>query len=242
MEAALQKSPHTALPVLPSRTLTPVERVDIYNKMYFHRILEAMQGDFSAVRHVVGDEIFSELVAAYLASTPPTHFSIRYAGKFFAESFAHHALTSAWPWLADLARLQWTLLAAYDALDAPALRAEDLSALPADAWPTRVLHTTPATQRLDLTWPAQKILEAVTEEQSLPDIARKATSLLIWRRTLDVEYRVLTPLEAELIDAVQKKITFSDLCELALAHVAEEQVIACVGNFLQQWVSEGILA
>jgi len=49
--------------VLPSKTLSSFERLDIYREMYLLRMEEALDTDYPALKHFLGDEEFMRLVA-----------------------------------------------------------------------------------------------------------------------------------------------------------------------------------
>ena len=50
--------------ILPSRTLQPEERLAIYQGMYLLRMEEALETDYPALKHFLGDEAFSSWRAA----------------------------------------------------------------------------------------------------------------------------------------------------------------------------------
>src|SRR5262245_32289965 len=56
--------------ILPSRSLTPVERVGIYHGMYLLRMEEALATDYPALKHFLGDEAFRALVRGYVQAHP----------------------------------------------------------------------------------------------------------------------------------------------------------------------------
>src|SRR3977135_1797627 len=56
--------------ILPSATLQPIQRVGIYHGMYMMRMIEALNGDYEALAHVLGEEAFEELVRAYVLRYP----------------------------------------------------------------------------------------------------------------------------------------------------------------------------
>ena len=62
--------------VIPSKTLTPVERVGVYQGMYLLRMVEALQGDYPAVAHLLGDDD-AELVTAYAAAHPSVSYTLQ---------------------------------------------------------------------------------------------------------------------------------------------------------------------
>ena len=49
--------------VLPSKTLTPSERIDIYRGMYVPRMVEALEIDYPALAHYLGEDGFFNLVS-----------------------------------------------------------------------------------------------------------------------------------------------------------------------------------
>src|SRR5262245_10206049 len=56
--------------VRPSRTLTPEERVEVYQGMYLLRMVEALESDYPTVRAFLGEEGFAELVRDYVGRYP----------------------------------------------------------------------------------------------------------------------------------------------------------------------------
>ena len=55
-------SKNTSLPIVPSKTLTPVERLEIYANMYFYRILDALKEDFPVLLQSIGEDQFHNLI------------------------------------------------------------------------------------------------------------------------------------------------------------------------------------
>ena len=62
--------------ILPSPTLTPVERLAIYNRSYHARLLDCFRSVFPALRHSLGDELFEQFARAYLHAHPPASFTL----------------------------------------------------------------------------------------------------------------------------------------------------------------------
>ena len=60
--------------------LTSFERLEIYNRQYWFRVIAAVSEDFPALAAVLGREKFDRLVLAYLKENPSTSFSLRNLG------------------------------------------------------------------------------------------------------------------------------------------------------------------
>src|SRR5437773_428743 len=56
--------------VLPSKSLSAVERVGIYHGMYLLRMEEALASDYPGLKHFLGDGAFMDLVRAYVQAHP----------------------------------------------------------------------------------------------------------------------------------------------------------------------------
>jgi hypothetical protein len=112
--------------------LPAVERLDIYANMYFYRLLDCLSEDFPKIRAAVGGAHFHNLVTDYLLRHPSEHPSLRHLGRQLPRFVAAHPLARDFPWLADLARLDWARADVFDAPDVAPLAREALAALPQD--------------------------------------------------------------------------------------------------------------
>ena len=66
--------------VLPSRTLAPAQRVEIYQRMYLLRMEEALGIDYPALQHFLGPRGFRDLVRGYVASFPSRSYTLNRLG------------------------------------------------------------------------------------------------------------------------------------------------------------------
>src|ERR1035438_3841938 len=67
--------------IAPNSRLTPFERLEIYNRQYWYRLLDALAEDFPALRSVVGSRAFEALSIAYLTDNPSRSFTLRNLGS-----------------------------------------------------------------------------------------------------------------------------------------------------------------
>src|SRR3989338_7346292 len=126
--------PPLKLPIRGDDRLSSAERLTIYSRMYFLRILDSLKEDFPLVLETLGDDPFHHLIANYLRTHFPTHWSLRYAGREFPNFLKTHPLTKKLPYLADLARFEYALLDSFDAADAEVLKKVDLALLKPEKW------------------------------------------------------------------------------------------------------------
>ena len=117
--------------IKPNDRLTSFERLEIYNRQYWFRILSAFAEDFPGLAAVVGQAAFEKLTRAYLADCPSQSFTLRNLGsqlEAWLQEHPNHA--GKRPELArDVVRLEWAYIEAFDNAAERALTLADLSQL-----------------------------------------------------------------------------------------------------------------
>ncbi len=162
--------------IKPNDRLTSFERLEIYNRQYWFRILSALTDDFPGLRAVLGDRKFDALAQAYLRDCPNTSFTLRNLGSKLEgwlrkhPRFAGNRLNLA----VDMVRLEWADIEAFDGASVPALKKENIvGADPA----TLCLRLQPYVQLLALRYPVDDLLLDVKgKNQDDDDFASNAIS------------------------------------------------------------------
>src|ERR1700683_4711521 len=67
--------------VKPNDRLTSVERLNIYHRQYWYRILDSFNEDFPGLCSILGERAFERLSRAYLAGCPSQSFTLRNLGS-----------------------------------------------------------------------------------------------------------------------------------------------------------------
>lgn len=222
----------------------------VYQDAYRARLLAALRDNFLVLQRAMGDADFDALGLAYLQVHPSGHASIRWFGDRLAE-FMDTSTELSHPSLADIARMDWALRAAFDARDQPALAAEALRAVAPEDWGGLRFELHPSVRIQSLRWavePAWRALRAY-EKDSGQEVAPAldppeplAHWLLVWRQELETRWRSLPPLEARLLQALAAGSSFAGICALMADDIGAEQAAVAVVTALQQWLAEGLLA
>lgn len=113
--------------ILPSALLEPVERLELYHRQYWYRLLDSLAEDFPGLRRLLGDEPFWRLIEAYVEATPSRSFTLRHLGGRLAEfTDAHPDVVPHPVHAADLARLEYALCETFEAAERPPLPPAEL--------------------------------------------------------------------------------------------------------------------
>lgn len=112
--------------------LSALERIEIYNRMYWFRTLDSLHEDLPGLRAVLGARRFARLIQTYLTKEPSRSFTLRdlpaRLEKFIR---AHPSLTAPHTVLAaDMAAFEWAQIECYDGGALPPATPEDLAATP----------------------------------------------------------------------------------------------------------------
>jgi hypothetical protein len=190
---ALVPRPRVGDVILPSPTLRPEERLAIYHDMYLLRMEEALESDYPALKHLLGDDGFSELVKGYVQAHPSRSYSLNFLGRHLPDYVREAPGVRRRGFAHDLARLEQAVAEVFDAPEEPALRAEEIAAVPEAAWEGARLAPVAAFRLLGFAYPVNAYLQSVRdEEHAHPPRARRATWAAVYRRQYTVYRQDLT--------------------------------------------------
>jgi hypothetical protein len=117
--------------VAPNSRLTPFERLEIYNRQYWYRVLDALAEDFPALRAVVGGRAFRQLSIDYLTAHPSRSFSLRNLGSKLVEWLAAHPQHAGrrQRLALDVVRIEWAFIEAFDNAERTPLTLDQIATL-----------------------------------------------------------------------------------------------------------------
>jgi hypothetical protein len=118
--------------IKPNDRLTPFERVEIYNRCYWFRILDCFYDDYPGLLAILGNRKFLKLATAYLERYPSESFTLRNLG-----SRLERFLLEEPQWTAprqemalDIARFEWAQIVAFDGPSETPISADDILDVP----------------------------------------------------------------------------------------------------------------
>jgi hypothetical protein len=228
--------PDLVAEIEPSRTLDSAGRLEVYSDAYFLRLRAVLAEDFPRVAKLLGEESFDRLARAYLKAHPSTQPSVRHLGGAMAEFIGGRQGIP--PWTADLARLEWARVGAFDAPDDEPLSLAQLSRIDPAAWPRLRLIPVRSLEVIDAAWPVHRLWAGESSE----GMESTRTSIRVWRRA---DYQVVhAPMDEHEAAATARLIaglTFAEICQV-FEDLDEEQGAAQAGALLLRWLEDGIIA
>ncbi|HEY6271495.1 MAG TPA: DNA-binding domain-containing protein [Terriglobales bacterium] len=153
--------------IKPNDRLTSVERLEIYNRVYWFRILSSLADDFPGVRAILGQRAFDRMLVGYLTECPSVSFTLRNLGSRLEKWLGEH------PEFAgknqrialEMARLEWADIDVFDSAELPKISEDDLGHLGEDP----VFHLQPYLRLLDLAYPVDDLLLQIRRDEEGED-------------------------------------------------------------------------
>ncbi len=142
--------------IKPNDRLTSFERLEIYNRQYWFRVLAALAEDFEGLRLIIGDRAFEKLSVAYVQDCPSQSFTLRNLGSRLEAWLRSHRehIAGVEDIALDMVRLEWADIEGFDEAAKPKLSEADLAAL----GPDPQFELQPHIRLLDLQYPVDEIL------------------------------------------------------------------------------------
>ncbi len=156
--------------IKPNDRLTSFERLEIYNRQYWFRVLAALGEDFPGLRAVLGERRFDAMAKAYLIANPSRSFTLRNLGARLESWLRKNPkCAGANQNLAlDIVRLEWADIEAFDGKAEPSLQPEDLAST---SGPRLKLTLQPYVRLLSFRYPVDDLLLEVRKEDEDTDFA-----------------------------------------------------------------------
>ncbi len=245
--------------IKPNDRLTSFERLEIYNRQYWYRVLSCLIEDFPGLRAVLGDRRFDAMSKAYLNDCPSRSFTLRNLGSRL-EGWLQKRPRWAGPRQAlalDMVRLEWADIEAFDGQAEPPLLTEDISG---SGGPDLHLRLQPYLRLLALRYPVDDLLLDVKREEDT-DFASNAFSerrkrkrvqatarlkpspvfLAVHRLDYSVYFRRLEREEFGLLSAIHKGKTLNQAIASAFrgSKLPSEERPANVQEWFRAWAAMG---
>jgi hypothetical protein len=212
------------------------DRWAIYANGFLARLVEALENDFPSLRRVLGAGSFGSLTARYVAAHPPRSYDLGRAGARLAPFLQQDPLTGRLPFLPDLATLEWAVAEAFVAADAEALRWGELAGRGPAEVASLPLRTVPGPAVVRSEWPLLDIwrLRDMPDDAVDLDVTGRPSTVLVYRRDLEVRWRPIDDAEAQLLEAASRGASL-ERCEGA----SVDQGVGLVAAF-QRLVADGV--
>jgi len=246
--------------IKPNDRVSSFERLEIYNKQYWFRLLDSFYEDYPGLHAVLGDKKFGVLAERYLEKNPSRSYTLRNLGRRLEKFMrANPELSAPRERLAlDMARFEWAQVEAFDNESRPVLTEDDVH----DRDPATLrLALQPYVMLLELGYPVDDFLVAVKRSGSLRGEASNAvehdrdrstrgrpalpkprkTFLAVHRVDNDLYYKKLDAEAFAILTNLSRGMTLEKACARALEKTYDTNVNwpATIRDWFLTWTALG---
>jgi hypothetical protein len=229
--------------VLPSRSLTSVERLDIYAHMYYARLLEILDAEYPVTRQVLGREGFARVAKEFLARHPSRSRTLNVLSVNFPDFLARHLPRGRVNRLAaDVARIERAMEDVFDAPLVEPLTTGEFAAIAAPEWGRVRLKVNPALRLLDLRYPANDCMNAVRAGRKLRIPRARRTFVIVYRRAFQVYRRDQELAQWRLLAALASGRTLAQAVRAAVRgrRMSPDRLATMLGRWFREWAAAGL--
>jgi len=240
--------------IKPNDRLTSLERLGIYNRQYWFRVLDSLYEDFPGLCAILGPNAFHRLCRAYLTDCPSQSFTLRNLGARLDSWLREHPefggrnLTLA----RDMIHLEWAHIEAFDNSALSPIGPDDLR----DLGPRLRLTLQPYISLLELRYPVDDLrirVNAASEDHGaasnamIQDRSRGARPrfnrvpperifLAVHRLGFSVYYRRLEPQEFHVLEALRRGDPIGEAIESSFkTNTTKLQDLQVIKGMIEGW-------
>jgi hypothetical protein len=244
--------------IAPNSQLGAFERLEIYNRQYWFRVLGALGEDFPALRAVVGARAFEALSVAYLKAHPSRSFTLRNLGSKLASWLLANPQYAGrrYRLAIDVARIEWAFVETFDNAEYTPLTLDQIATLDAGSR----LALQPHLQLIALNYPADDLVLGLHKHErrqtseagvnhddgldapvKLPRFRRRPTWLASHRVDFSVYYLRLRREEFLTLSAIRQGLPLADAIETGFigSHIAPRRGPRLVREWFANWAELG---
>ena len=227
--------------VLPSKTLSPVERIAIYRRMFFLRMTESMAIDYPGVKYALGETEFDRMIAEEYVQKYPSHsYTLNHLGRSFPQFIQESNLKNK-SFLFDLARLELSITNNMDAEESPVLQQQEIAAVKPDQWENAAFVPITALELLEFDYNVCEYLDAVVEEVDVPEIKNEKTFAVIYRSAYRTYWNILSKPQYFLLNTLVSGKSFGESIAMLAEQFpdSQEELQQKLFEWFNEWVSSG---
>ncbi|MBD1548427.1 DNA-binding domain-containing protein [Roseibium aggregatum] len=217
------------------------KRFNVYRNNVIVSLTEALAQTYPAIERLLGEDYFKALARSFVTEHPPTSPVLLWYGAEFPDFIETFPPLRHYPYLADVARLEWAWLQAYHAEDAEPLDPQVLGSVSPERVADVRFTIHPAASCISSRWPVFSIALAnrfCLEDPPAIDL-EQSESVLVARPDLEVGLHPMRP-GADLFFRALETHTLQEAANKALAEISEFDLSGCLSDFLSVGAFSGL--
>lgn len=218
------------------------KRFNVYRNNVAVSLIDALSQTYPAIERLLGTDYFRALARGFVTTHPPRSPVLLWYGAEFPDFIEAFPPLGRYPYLGDVARLEWAWLQAYHAADAEPLDPQVLGSVAPERVGDVRFTVHPAAGCIRSRWPVLSIALAnrfAVEDPPAIDL-EQSESVLIFRPDLEVGMALMRP-GADVFFQALATHGLGQAANKALAEIPEFDLSGCLSDFLSAGVFSGLV-
>jgi hypothetical protein len=228
-----------AVVALPTRG-TVNERLRVYSRGYPARVQEALRETFPALAHVIGSRALSSLTERYVRATRLRSYSLNDVGAALPGFIGHDPLATEFPFLPDLAQLEWRVAQAFHAWEQPPMDPQRLAKWGLREWSQATLRFQASVGLVSSAWPIRDLWRSrhTPVEEIDVDLCDRPDRVLVRRTGFDVSCESVPADEASVLTALLAGQRLGEITELLALQGSDPGLVS---TWFARWMAAGMI-
>ena len=249
MQSRIHPKHKNEVKVLPWKLLNPQggasgeERLNVYANGYTARVREALAEVYESIYHVLGADQFSALSDDYSVCYGTDDYNLNFIGRHLPGFLQTLPLKEDFPFLPDLARLEWLIWQAFHSFDEPPFTHRELASIPLEEWDNARMIFQPSVQVVASPWPILTIWRArhdSAKSSAIINALAHPERVLVSRKGDQVQCELLNEAQYTLLQGLLNGKSLGAVCEELAGTIGEEALPIDV--WFSRWVNDGLIA
>ena len=186
-------------------------RLSVYRNHFLISLQEALCATYPQCRRLLGDTLFYELTRRYVTEHPPLESCVANYGEGFADFLGATEELDGHPMVAELAVLEWSLERSSLLPPAKPFPFSRLETIDPEDYEDLVLLPAASLRFWAAGCAADRLFDALVEEQSIPTLSPETLYLAVIHREQGVALSRLSPVAMELLALCRDERPLADL-------------------------------
>ncbi len=225
------------------KTPEPDERsVPVLADAQSWRVHDALRESYEAVCHIVGSKRFAELAESYAEKHPLRDTNLSVAGRHFESFLKKASVTRKYPFLPELAHLEWQIVEAFSAFQAEPATPAELARLKDANTDKLRLSFQSSVSVFESRWPIFDIWQARRKpvKEITAHLRRRAQNVLVYKHGESVRVECIDGRQFLFLDWLIKGHTLGKACEKLVASYPKDTLP--LAEWFAHWVRSGVFA
>ena len=217
------------------------ERLAVYAEGYRVRFRDGVSEVYEAIRWILGESQFAELVKNYSLKYPSRDTNLSFVGKYLPEFISTLPLAKQLPFIMDLAKLEWQLCGAFHAFDKIPVSPDELSKLSPEALTQGRFIFQASLFTITSDWPILDIWKSrkKSREEVNLNLEGRPQCIMGYRCGVKIECCLLENWQFQTLEGLKAGLNLEMVCEKLADDLSEE--LPLVAAWFSSLISKGLI-